>query len=146
MHVTFETQANATQRRYFWFLACGSNVKGQTMIGGRLPAQGGIVPQPSFMDPLGAFHISTLGWNCLQLVPRGGGYGNLQGGPVKPNTQPYRPETDVRAEHQRRPQGLRSAAQRRHGAQHTPRKEPYYDAKIGGTWCARGMQTGRSRV
>ncbi|HKP63106.1 MAG TPA: hypothetical protein VJV78_40495 [Polyangiales bacterium] len=135
LHATFETQANATQRRYFWFLACGAGVKGRTMIDGRLPAQGGIVPQPSFMDPLGAFHISTLGWNCLQLVPRGGGYGNLTGGPLKPNTQPYRPETDVRVVQNL---GISRGFDPIHNADTvlnmSPAQEPYYDAKIGGTW------------
>ena len=94
IHVTFETQTNATQRRYFWFVACGSDTPGGTIVDGKLPAQAGIVPQPSFMDPLAGSHISTAGWNCLHLVPRGGGYGQLAGGPS--TGKQWRPETDIR--------------------------------------------------
>ncbi len=98
IHVTFETQANATQRRYFWFHACGAQEPGKTMIDGMLAPASGIVPRPSFMEPLAGYHISTAGWNCVQLVPRGGGYGNMDGGPSKgpPTNWPWRPETDVR--------------------------------------------------
>ncbi|HKU39383.1 MAG TPA: hypothetical protein VJR89_14595 [Polyangiales bacterium] len=135
LHVTFETQANATQRRYFWFLACGAAKSGETLPNGRLPERGGIVPQPSFMDPLGAFHISTLGWNCLQLVPRGGGYGNLAGGPVKPNTQPWRPQTDVRVvQNLAVAEGFDPIRNADTVLNMSPAQEPYYPAKIGGSW------------
>lgn len=97
LHVTFETQTDATDRRYFMFHACGAPQAGQTVIDGRLAPKAGILPSPSFMNPLEGSHISTQGWNCIQLVPRGGGYDLLDGGFFEnERLGGSRPGTDIR--------------------------------------------------
>jgi hypothetical protein len=93
VHVTFETPADATQRRYWVFHACGAEQPGKTIVNGKLAAASGIVPQPGFMNPLEGYTISTAGWNCLQIIPRGGGYETMPGSPYGRDA---RPETDLR--------------------------------------------------
>lgn len=89
VHVTFEAPTNATQRRYWWFYACGAEQAGKTIVDGKLAAGSAIVPQPGFMNPLEGYAVSTRGWNCLQIVPRNGSYERVSGGVG-------RPETDLR--------------------------------------------------
>ena len=97
VHVTVEVPTDATQRRYWWFYACGADAAGQTMADGKLVAEGGIVPTPAFMNPLEGESISKKGWNCLQIVPRSGSYEGVAGGPYRsPVTGVGRPETDLR--------------------------------------------------
>lgn len=93
LHATFEIQTNATQRRYFWFHACGASDASQTYNGTRLADRSAIIPFPGFFNANEGRHISLAGWNCIQIVPRSGGYEKMAGGVGGIN---QRPETDVR--------------------------------------------------
>ncbi len=98
LHITFEIQTDATQRRYWYLHMCGAAEVGKTYSGTALPNNAGIVATPFFMDPTTAINISMAGWNCLQFVPRSGDFDVLPGGD-KNNEQlggEGRPETDVR--------------------------------------------------
>lgn len=98
LHVTFETQTDATQRRYWWFHLCGAETAGQTYVGTALPPTTAIVALPFFMNPASGPTISMAGWNCMQFVPRGGDYDVIPGGQFhNPKLGgAARPETDVR--------------------------------------------------
>jgi hypothetical protein len=97
LHATFEVATNASQRRYWWLHLCGAAAPGQTIVNGKLAEGAGIVPQPSFMNPLEGEAISFKGWNCIQIVPRGGSYEVLPGGPYKhPRLGNGRAESDLR--------------------------------------------------
>ncbi len=93
IHITFEIQTNASQRRYFWLHACGADTPGETVVDGQLAPESGIYPYPFFMDPDVPSSVSTAGWNCLQWVPRGGGYDEMSGGGGMGRS---RPQTDIR--------------------------------------------------
>jgi hypothetical protein len=80
LHVTFETPATPTGRRYWWISLCGAASPGQTMdANGRLlvprDAQGRLtapfVQTPFFYLPDGRNPSLAL-WNCLQLFPQNG--------------------------------------------------------------------------
>jgi hypothetical protein len=98
LHVTFEVNSFATNRRYWAFTACGSSVPGQTLNKyGALKEQ--IVHTTFFYMPTGA-NPSTAGWNCLQIFNRQGNSNavnqwedmyNLDGSrpPVPPNNGVY---------------------------------------------------------
>ncbi|MCE9579197.1 MAG: hypothetical protein K8W52_39100 [Deltaproteobacteria bacterium] len=98
VHVTFEVPTDATLRRYWTFVTCGSETPGKTIGSGPgFPADGALATAsalvfgPGFMEPDDGGPLSTAGWNCLVLVPRNGSYYELEG------TGPYpRPETDIR--------------------------------------------------
>lgn len=96
IHATFEMPPNSSQRRYWWFHACGAATAGQTIVNGKLPSGAGIVATPGFMNPIEGASISSKGWNCLQIVPRGGSYVGVAGGPYKNSLGGGRPETDLR--------------------------------------------------
>ncbi len=97
LHTTYEVQTDATQRRYWAFHACGAAVAGQTFKDGELAPQSGIAMSPAFMNPTEAYPISTQGWNCFELVPRGGSYEVMEGGTlINPKLKMGRPETDIR--------------------------------------------------
>lgn len=97
LHVTFEAPTDATQRRYWWLHLCGAPNAGQTIVNGKLAPESGIVPAPSFMNPLEGEAISLKGWNCIQVVPRGGSYEVLAGGPYRhPQFGAGRAESDLR--------------------------------------------------
>lgn len=93
MHATFEVQTNATQRRYFWFHVCGAESANATYQGTRLADRSAIIPFPGFFNANEGRHISLAGWNCLQVVPRSGGYERMPGSATG-NSE--RPETDIR--------------------------------------------------
>jgi len=80
IHVTFETQPDATQRRYWWLHMCGADQVGKTYSGTTFPGTSTILATPFFMNP-GSTPVSMAGWNCLQFVPRGGSFDVLPGGP-----------------------------------------------------------------
>jgi hypothetical protein len=80
LHITFETQADATQRRYWWLHMCGASTPGATYSGTTFPGTSTILATPFFMDPASGGHISMAGWNCLQFVPRAGSYDVVPGG------------------------------------------------------------------
>lgn len=80
LHISFEVQANATQRRYWWLHLCGAAEAGKTYEGTTFPPTSGILARPFFMDPASGMQISLAGWNCLQFVPRAGGYDVSEGG------------------------------------------------------------------
>jgi hypothetical protein len=84
VHVTLETPTNATQRRYWWWHACGAETLGKTYSGTAITDPKGIVATPFFMNTDGGGNVSTAGWNCIQIVPRGGSYEMLIGGEVSP--------------------------------------------------------------
>jgi hypothetical protein len=98
IHITFETAADATQRRYWWLHLCGADQAGQTYSGTTFPPTEAIVAQPFFMNPNSGSQISLAGWNCFQFVPRGGDYDVLAGGDVHNAAlgNNGRPETDIR--------------------------------------------------
>jgi len=81
LHVTYEVQRNETGRRYENLTLCGSDQKGQTYDGDTPRAAP--TPRPGFMNETDTSRTSVLGWNCLYLIPRGGGYYALPGGDVK---------------------------------------------------------------
>jgi hypothetical protein len=97
-HITFETQTNATQRRYWWLHLCGAAEKGQTYEGTNIRSLAPMVARPFFMDPGSGPAISVAGWNCFQFVPRGGSYELVEGGALSNPTFPgtSRPMTDLR--------------------------------------------------
>jgi hypothetical protein len=71
LHVTYEVNSFATNRRYWVFTLCGSSTAGQTMdSNGVIKEQ--IVHSTFFYNPTG-MSPSTAGWNCVQLLNR---YGN----------------------------------------------------------------------
>jgi fibronectin type 3 domain-containing protein len=71
LHVTYEVNSFATNRRYWVFTLCGSSTAGQTMDStGVIKEQ--IVHSTFFYNPTGE-SPSTAGWNCVQLLNR---YGN----------------------------------------------------------------------
>ena len=80
LHVTFEIQANSTQRRYWWLHLCGSDQPGKTFSGSTFPGTSTILATPFFMNPGEGSQISMAGWNCLQFVPRAGSFDVLPGG------------------------------------------------------------------
>jgi hypothetical protein len=88
LHITFETQGDATERRYWWLHMCGSTVAGETYSGTTFGGTNTIIATPFFMNPPnvngpgtpGGNQISMAGWNCLQFVPRSGGYDLTPGG------------------------------------------------------------------
>ena len=81
IHVTFETQPDASQRRYWWLHMCGADQVGKTYSGTTFPGTSTILAAPFFMDPSSGMPISMAGWNCLQFVPRSGSFELLPGGP-----------------------------------------------------------------
>lgn len=98
LHISFETQTDATQRRYWWLHLCGPSRAGAAYDGTALRNDSAIVAQPFFMNPTSGPMISMAGWNCLQFVPRSGAFDVLAGGD-KHNPRLGglgRPETDVR--------------------------------------------------
>jgi hypothetical protein len=71
LHVAYEVNSFATNRRYWVVTLCGSSVAGQTLDStGALKEQ--IVHSTFFYEPTGE-SPSTAGWNCLQIFNR---YGN----------------------------------------------------------------------
>lgn len=96
LHVTFETQTDASPRRYFVLQFCGAAQPGKTYDGDKLPLESAFSPGPGFMNPSEATQLSSKGWNCIHLVPRDGGYDTLAGGSLNGSTKPTRPETDIR--------------------------------------------------
>jgi hypothetical protein len=70
LHVTYEVGNDATSRRYWELLMCGSDTAGQTM-GSDGKLMGNIIQTPFFMDDDG-LNPSVEGWNCLQLFGRQG--------------------------------------------------------------------------
>lgn len=98
LHVTYEVDSFATNRRYWVVTLCGSSVPGQTLDStGALKEQ--IVHSIFFYLNTG-MSPSTAGWNCLQILNRDGNsyaFGNwesmhnLTGGrpPVPPNKGLY---------------------------------------------------------
>jgi hypothetical protein len=97
VHVTFEVPTDGSDRRYWWFHACGAAEPGKTIVNGKLPPEAAIIPYPGFMNPLEGKHISLKGWNCLQIVPRDGSYYVLPGGPYENvHLGDGRAETDMR--------------------------------------------------
>jgi fibronectin type 3 domain-containing protein len=71
LHVTYEVNSFATNRRYWVFTLCGSATSGQTMdSNGVIKEQ--IVHSTFFYNPTG-MSPSTAGWGCVQLLNR---YGN----------------------------------------------------------------------
>ena len=80
LHITFETQGNATQRRYWWLHLCGSDRPGQTYAGTTFTGTSTVLAAPFFMDPASGGPISMAGWNCLQFIPRAGSFEVLPGG------------------------------------------------------------------
>lgn len=98
LHVTYEVNSFATNRRYWVVSLCGSGVAGQTLDStGTIKEQ--IVHSTFFYGTTG-MSPSTAGWNCLQIFNRYGNswaFGNwesmhnLTGGrpPVPPNKGLY---------------------------------------------------------
>lgn len=71
LHVTYEVNSFATNRRYWIFSLCGSSTPGETMdSNGVIKEQ--IVHSTFFYDSTG-MSPSTAGWNCVQVLNR---YGN----------------------------------------------------------------------
>ncbi|HEY2367942.1 MAG TPA: hypothetical protein VGH87_16205, partial [Polyangiaceae bacterium] len=70
LHVTYEVASDATSRRYWELLLCGSDASGQTM-GSDGKLMGNIIQTPFFMDDDG-LNPSVEGWNCLQVFARQG--------------------------------------------------------------------------
>jgi len=70
LHVTYEVGNDATSRRYWELLMCGSDTAGQTM-GSDGKLKGNIIQTPFFMDDDG-LNPSVEGWNCLQIFARQG--------------------------------------------------------------------------
>ncbi len=98
IHIAFEIQTDATQRRYWWLHLCGAAEKGKTYDGRTLPNEGGIVARPFFMNPTSGPTISMGGWNCMDFVPRSGDYEVQEGGDVQNPAleNKGRPEADLR--------------------------------------------------
>jgi hypothetical protein len=70
IHATFETQANSSARRYFWFSLCGAEEPGQTLTGdGMLKEYMALTS--GFFNRDGA-NPSVAGWNCFVLFPHDG--------------------------------------------------------------------------
>ncbi len=98
LHITYEVNSFATNRRYWVVTLCGSSVAGQTLDStGALKEQ--VVHSTFFYEPTG-MSPSTAGWNCLQIFNRyGNSYAfsqwenmhNLKGGrpPAPPNRGLY---------------------------------------------------------
>jgi len=80
LNITFEIQANSTQRRYWWLHLCGADQPGKTFSGTTFTGTSTILAAPFFMNPNTGSQISMAGWNCLQFVPRAGSYDVLPGG------------------------------------------------------------------
>ena len=78
LHVTYEVQANESDRRYQNIVLCGADQVGQTYDGDFPKAAP--LPRPNFMNAPGPTRTNILGWNCLLLIPRGAGYWVLDGG------------------------------------------------------------------
>jgi hypothetical protein len=81
LRVTYEVQRNETQRRYDNLTLCGAENVGETYEGETPKEAPG--PRPGFMGDVDTARSSALGWNCVYLVPRGPGYGPMDGGDVK---------------------------------------------------------------
>jgi hypothetical protein len=81
LRVTYEVQRNETPRRYENLTLCGAEKVGETYDGETPRAAPG--PRPGFMNDTDTARSSSLGWNCLYLIPRGAGYGVLAGGDIK---------------------------------------------------------------
>jgi hypothetical protein len=81
LHVTYEAQRIETPRRYENLVFCGADEVGQTYDGDALRAAP--LPRPGFMQEQETARTNPFGWNCLLLVPRGAGYGNLPGGDIQ---------------------------------------------------------------
>ncbi len=70
LHITYEVNSFATNRRYWVVTLCGSSVAGQTLDStGTLKEQ--VVHSTFFYEPTG-MSPSTAGWNCLQVFNRYG--------------------------------------------------------------------------
>jgi hypothetical protein len=80
LHVTYEVQRNESARRYENLTLCGADQVGQTYDG--ITPKAAPTPHPGFMNETETARTSILGWNCLLLIPRGGGYGALPGGDI----------------------------------------------------------------
>ena len=80
LHITYEVQRNETDRRYENLSLCGSDKMGDTYVGDRVKAAP--APKPNFMNAVVTTETNPFGWNCLQLVPRGGNYGEVPGGDI----------------------------------------------------------------
>ncbi len=70
LHITYEVESNATQRRYWWLSMCGADQVGGTQ-GPDGKVLGHLIQTPFFYQPDGR-NLSAEGWNCFQLFPRGG--------------------------------------------------------------------------
>jgi hypothetical protein len=80
LYVTYEVQRNESPRRYENLALCGSDTVGDTYDGDTVKAAP--LPRPGFMNEEGTHATNTLGWNCLTLVGRGAGYGQMPGGDI----------------------------------------------------------------
>jgi hypothetical protein len=81
LRVTYEVQRNETPRRYDNVALCGAEKAGETYDGETPKEAPG--PRPGFMGDVDTARSSALGWNCVYFVPRGAGYGPMDGGDVK---------------------------------------------------------------
>ena len=87
LHITYEVQSDASERRYWNLFVCGADQDGGTMdANGEL--LGDLIQTPFFFDPDGLDPVAQ-GWNCFQIFMRGGWSVAL------PPTNTF-PETDVR--------------------------------------------------
>jgi len=86
LRVTYEVQRNETPRRYDNFSLCGSDKMGDTYDGESPKAAPG--PRPGFMNDMDTARDNAFGWNCLLLVPRGPGYGPMDGGDTPVRSHP----------------------------------------------------------
>ena len=93
LHLTVQTQTNASARRYEFLAFCGAEEAGGTIVDGRLPDGHVIDPLPFFMSERVGRNISHDGWNCISLVNRDGGYEPTPGGPEGASV---RAQSDVR--------------------------------------------------
>jgi len=70
LHVTFETQSNSTNRRYWWLSLCGADTPGGTFASTGLLSDW-MVLTSGFFGSDGA-NPSVAGWNCLVVFPHDG--------------------------------------------------------------------------
>lgn len=96
LHVTYEVQRIETARRYENLTLCGSDTVGQTYDGEAPKAAP--LPHPGFMNEDDTARTNVLGWNCLLLIPRGGGYDVIPGGDIKSHSDTSLKITVVRTQ------------------------------------------------
>ena len=83
LHVTFETAANSTDRRYWWFSVCGAAQAGATYDStGNVKGRVQLTPFFYQKDGLSPY---IEGWNCLQMFPFEGSYPTI--GPTNARTE-----------------------------------------------------------